>query len=86
MPIAAIQALATQVLAHSKSQTMTELLKELQAASNALQEASWSPISLGAGTALLMRFVTLQRPPLDKSFEDHKQSLAEEALAFVKSR
>lgn len=86
MPIAAISALATELIQHSKAQTMSELIKELQAASQALQEASWSPISPGAGTALLLRFVTLQRPPLGQSFEVHKENLAREALQFVKSR
>lgn len=85
MPIAAIQALANRVILPSRAQTMTELLKELQAASTALQEASWSPISPGAGTALLGRFVTLQRPPVDQSFESHKDALAREALQFVKA-
>ena len=63
---------------------MTELLQELTACSEQLKKASFNPISLSAGTALLLRYVTLQRPEEETSFTEHKRQLAKEARAFVK--
>jgi translation initiation factor eIF-2B subunit alpha len=84
-PIAAIETLA-QVILRSKSATMSELLRELQTASDELSAAAWNQISLSAGTALLMRFVALTlQSSSDKSFDQYKQDLAKEARAFSKA-
>lgn len=63
---------------------MTELLDQIQKTADLLKQQSFNPISLTAGANLLMRFVTLQRPSLNQSFDSYKRSLASEARAFVK--
>ncbi|GAA98199.1 uncharacterized protein L969DRAFT_47009 [Mixia osmundae IAM 14324] len=82
MPIAAVDALA-EVISRSQATTMQGLIGELQEAASELREASSSPVSLSAGTALLLRFVLLQRPALSISFDEYRQTLVMKAREFV---
>ena len=68
----------------SQATTMQELLTEISAVADELSRSAFNPISLSAGTALLFRFVTLQRPPLSTPFDAHKRHLARLAHDFVK--
>lgn len=63
---------------------MQELLTEISAVADELSRSAFNPISLQAGTALLFRFVTLQRPSLSTPFDAHKRHLARLARDFVK--
>ena len=83
MPIAAVEVLA-EVIARSHSTTMTELFQELQDAVALLQKEAYNPVSLTAGTALLLRFVSLQTPPPGLSFEAHKRNVCQRARDFVR--
>lgn len=83
MPAAAVAVLA-DVLARSTASTMTELIQEIEEVSTTLKAAAANPISLSAGTALLLRFVTLQSPASARSFDSHKQDLANRAREFCR--
>jgi translation initiation factor eIF-2B subunit alpha len=84
MPVAAVHVLA-DVIARSTAQTMSQLLEEVNASATELKSAATNPISLSAGTALLLRFVTLQSPAPGRSFDAHKQDLANRARDFVRA-
>lgn len=83
MPIAAVEALA-ELIQRSSSTTTTELFADLQSASSDLAAASFNPISLSCGTSLFLRFLTLQRPPPEMSFQEFKEELVGRAREFVK--
>ena len=83
MPIAAVTVLA-EVIERSQSSTMQELLDEISRVASDLRREAHNPVSLSAGTALLLRFVTLQRPPPTLSFDAHKRALARLARDFVR--
>jgi hypothetical protein len=81
-PIAAVQTLA-ELVSRSDSNTIQELLALLRSASAKLEQASFNPVSTASGTALFMRFLTLQRPPPEMSFREFKAELVERAREFV---
>ncbi|BGP14107.1 hypothetical protein JCM10213_002404 [Rhodosporidiobolus nylandii] len=81
-PIAAIETLA-ELVSRSDSSTIQELLVLLRETSAALAAASFNPVSCASGTALFMRYLTLQRPGPDQSFRDFKAELVERAREFV---
>lgn len=83
MPIAAVATLA-QLISRSSSSTTSELLASLHTAADKLSSASFNPISLSCGTALILRFLTLQRPPPEMSFAQFKNELVERANEFVR--
>ncbi|KAM0746123.1 nagb/rpia/CoA transferase-like protein [Meredithblackwellia eburnea MCA 4105] len=83
IPIAAIETLA-QVISRSSSSTTTELLAQLHSASQQLADASFNPISTSCGSSLLLRFLTVQRPPPEMSFQEFKKELVKTVRDFVK--
>ncbi|SGZ22900.1 BQ5605_C022g09558 [Microbotryum silenes-dioicae] len=83
MPIAAIETLAQLISQSDTSTTTTELFSLLDQASTRLAQASFNPISLTCGTSLFLRFLTLQRPSPDTSFQEFKAELVARAREFV---
>lgn len=57
MPIAAILAL-TELISHSKADTMFELVSALNSGAQLLKQHTPNPISLSAGCDLFVAFVT----------------------------
>ncbi|KAM0792562.1 hypothetical protein ACM66B_005226 [Microbotryomycetes sp. NB124-2] len=84
MPIAAVETLAELVAQSDTSSTTTELLTLLRTASAKLAQACFNPVSPTSGTSLFIRFLTLQRPPPELSFQEFKQELVSRAREFVK--
>lgn len=82
MPIAAISALC-EVVSRSTSTTISELFSSLHRASEELAAASFNSISLACGTALFIRFLTLQRIAPGGSFEEFKRELVAKGREFV---
>lgn len=83
-PVAAVEALA-ELVSRSDSSTIQELLALLRQASAQLAAASFNPISAQSGTALFMRYLTLQRPPPEMSFAEFKSELVQRAREFVRN-
>ncbi|KAK4058599.1 translation initiation factor eIF-2B subunit alpha [Microbotryomycetes sp. JL221] len=84
MPIAAVETLAELVAQSDSSSTTTELLTLLRTASAKLAQACFNPISPTSGTSLFIRFLTLQRPAPEMSFEEFKMELVNRAREFVR--
>ncbi|BGP38186.1 translation initiation factor eIF-2B subunit alpha [Rhodotorula kratochvilovae] len=82
-PVAAVETLA-ELVSRSDSSTIQELLALLDQASAQLASASFNPVSAQSGTALFMRYLTLQRPPPEMSFAEFKQELVGRAREFVR--
>ncbi|GAA5913133.1 hypothetical protein JCM6882_005797 [Rhodosporidiobolus microsporus] len=82
-PVAAVETLA-ELVSRSDSSTIQELLALLRSASTDIAASSFNPISAQAGTALFMRYLTLQRPPPEMSFKEFKEELVERAREFVR--
>ncbi|GAA5868947.1 hypothetical protein JCM8547_003229 [Rhodosporidiobolus lusitaniae] len=82
-PVAAVQVLA-ELVARSSANTIQELLALLRSTSSDLSAASFNPVSTSSGTALFMRFITLQRPDPNRSFRDFKAELVDRAKEFVR--
>ncbi|POY76700.1 hypothetical protein BMF94_0292 [Rhodotorula taiwanensis] len=82
-PVAAVETLA-QLVSRSDSSTIQELLALLRDASTKIAAASFNPVSAQSGTALFMRYLTLQRPPPEMSFAQFKKELVTRAREFVR--
>ncbi|GAA6001250.1 hypothetical protein JCM10207_007486 [Rhodosporidiobolus poonsookiae] len=82
-PVAAVEALS-ELVSRSDSSTIQELLSLLRSASSSLQAASFNPVSAQCGTALFLRYLTIQRPPPEMSFREFKAELVERAREFVR--
>ncbi|GAA5971538.1 hypothetical protein JCM11641_000633 [Rhodosporidiobolus odoratus] len=82
-PIAAVETLA-ELVSRSDSSTIQELLALLRDAAASLAKASFNPVSTSSGTSLFMRYLTLQRPSADMSFENFKTALVDRAREFVR--
>ncbi|BGP54098.1 translation initiation factor eIF-2B subunit alpha [Rhodotorula sphaerocarpa] len=81
-PVAAVETLA-ELVSRSDSSTIQELLALLRDASSRIAAASFNPVSAQSGTALFMRYLTLQRPPPEMSFAQFKRGLVTRAREFV---
>lgn len=81
-PVAAVETLA-ELVSRSDSSTIQELLALLRDASSRIAAASFNPVSAQSGTALFMRYLTLQRPPPEMSFAQFKRELVNRAREFV---
>ncbi|TNY17034.1 hypothetical protein DMC30DRAFT_406953 [Rhodotorula diobovata] len=82
-PVAAVETLA-ELVSRSDSSTIQELLALLNQAAAQLAAASFNPVSAQSGTALFMRYLTLQRPPPEMSFAEFKRELVGRAREFVR--
>ncbi|GAA5951593.1 hypothetical protein JCM8115_005191 [Rhodotorula mucilaginosa] len=82
-PVAAVETLA-QLVSRSDSSTIQELLALLRDASTRIAAASFNPVAAQSGTALFMRYLTLQRPPPEMSFDQFKKELVTRAREFVR--
>ncbi|GAA6037013.1 hypothetical protein JCM8097_005508 [Rhodosporidiobolus ruineniae] len=80
-PVAAVETLA-ELVSRSAASTIQELLAVLREASASLADASFNPVSTTSGTALFIRYLTLQRP--ETSFREFKAELVQKAREFVK--
>jgi translation initiation factor eIF-2B subunit alpha len=81
--IAAIESLGQLIASSTSTTTTTELFTLLTNASKLLANASFNSIGLSCGTDLFLRFVSLQRPPSEMSFERFKAELVQRMKEFV---
>lgn len=82
IPLAAIQSLG-ELISSSTSTTTTELFTLLHSAADLLAANAFNSIGLSCGTDLFLRFVSLQRPPVEMSFERFKEELVGRMQEFV---
>ncbi|GAA5947413.1 hypothetical protein JCM3765_001667 [Sporobolomyces pararoseus] len=82
-PIAAVETLA-ELVSRCDSNTIQELLNLLRQAGTSLASASFNPVACDSGTSFFMRYLTLQRPPPEMSFDEFKKELVARAREFTK--
>ncbi|GAA6011565.1 hypothetical protein JCM11491_004690 [Sporobolomyces phaffii] len=82
-PIAAVETLA-ELVSRCDSKTIQELLNLLRQAGTALASASFNPVAVDSGTSFFLRYLTLQRPPPEMSFDEFKKELVARAREFTK--